>query len=298
MKGHSDFKLYNELWSQYIKESKKHSNNTNIYPIVIELQDKLVDKFVDNKDNTTVIKNLREEFDTINSLYNDILIPIINDYELLDQKYGREHNYVLTEVIDIISHVVGLTICSNMYLAILKSITKYLLAINPSQYKDITLPSGREISATYRDKSEYNEFIRTLVDAIVDFSNSTLIPADKVPSDATLEKYVVFNMPKIFIKYTLGIFENDDPHEKIGSVERLFEPIVNIIISNTIVPIDKSSSLITNLNEHIFPYYKTLMSEFIPKMKVLIDNYNRYIINQGRYIKIVDLLFEKAVEEL
>jgi hypothetical protein len=222
------------------------------------------------------------------------LNKIVKDYEELPQKYDPIENYVLTEVVDIISYVLGRVIGANMYLALTKTLTKYVTELNPSELETIKKEKGEKLS-TYGDINEYQNFIKLTVYAMMDFANNKNIQRP-IPKNATLENYMVKKMPKIYVKFVLKIFKgdgNEDPHSQIVSVDRLFEPIIDTLKSTTIIHIDDNSSLIKNIKTYLIPYYNNLFNEFIPAMKVMIDNYNRFIINQGKYIEIINMLNDR-----
>ena len=92
-------------------------------------------------------------------------------------------------------------------------------------------------------------------------------------------------MPTPLVKSILGIYSSDE--ENPISIDNLFSNIINIILSNGIFPINQDASLINNLNTYVFPYYQDLLNNIIPFMKTVIDNYNRFILNEGRYITIM-----------
>src|SRR4029078_10367929 len=105
--------------------------------------------------------------------------------------------------------------------------------------------------------------------------------------------------PKTVVKVILKIYESDiDEDKDIKSIEALFENISDIIMTNTIIPVQRDSSLINNLNSIIFRYYKDLFMNVIPRMKIIIDNYSRFILNEGRYISILIEIIEKLLIEI
>ena len=105
-------------------------------------------------------------------------------------------------------------------------------------------------------------------------------------------------MPKLVVKLLLKIYtDENDEDKKYKSPDEIFSPIIDILISNTAMTIDDESSLIQNLRKYIIPYYQELMGLLIPKIKVLIDNYNRYLMNEQRHIDVLMVLIDKAIEE-
>ena len=86
----------------------------------------------------------------------------------------------------------------------------------------------------------------------------------------------------------------------ITSSNTFFENIIQNIMkmSNDQITIRRDSSLIKYLEDYVFKYYERVFDLVIPKMKVVIDNYNRFILNESRYLEISKLLNEKAIKEI
>jgi ankyrin repeat protein len=271
----NDSMLYNKIYNIYINNSDEDDYRTNIYRMVVRKINQLAKE-----------KSLTNgQIELLTKLHTDVITRVARDYEDLPFEYGVKNNYVLTEVVDIISNVAGRVICGNMYLAIIKTITKFVIETNPNNAND-------DEDETFK----YNNKIRKIVEGLLNFTNTMETTVQKpIPKNATMQNYIIKKMPIIFAKFTLKVFDGDeleDPHAQIVTVDRLFEPITDVIMASNMLDIDETSSLIQNLREYIFPYYKNLLEEFIPVMKVMIDNYNRYLINQEKHLLITKLLAE------
>ena len=277
--GYEDHFLYNRLWQSVINDDDKLKNIFNIHLLLSLLQKKYVDK-MNNASTKQEIDTINNDLLLINDLYKSVFTPTINNMFDLPQHYNMYENYALTDVLDIITHIVSHVISANLYYAIIKTITKYLLTVNPVEYS-----SNQQTMALYEGhRNDYNLFIRELVGKIVNPNYD--VAGSK--QDARLYNYVVKEMPKLLVKQKLKIYVDDLDEERIiKSDDELFQNITNIIITNKVFPIQRDSTLINNLNDYIFKYYKNVFDLVIPRMKVVIDNYNRYILNDGRFIEIM-----------
>ncbi|CAH6421769.1 Hypothetical protein KVN_LOCUS455 [uncultured virus] len=281
--GFEDFTLYNELWTNYIKDETKLYNLSNIHLIMIILQNKMI-QILQNDSSKVLFKEVKSDLEIINNVFRKIFVPLISDYNELSYKY-KQDNYMLTDIINIIIHIIKYVISSNFYLAVLKVITNYVITIN---MKDINT-ANPNISI-----NQNNDFVRNIMYRFIDYNYDSL---PKNP-DPKLEKYIINILPKKLVKFELKIFVDDfDEDIKITSIDSLFEEIINIIKLNGVLPIQNDSSLIKNLNDYIFPYYKYLYSNLIKLSKNFIDNYNRYIINENKHIEIVNAILEKTILE-
>lgn len=314
--GYEDFNLYQEIWTKYLESENLMLNVANLHFVAVVLQTKLAEMMTQNQWSIVA-----PHLNLVNKLYDNILLPVVDDYRLLPKELNKQVNYVLTDVFDIMVHVVRYTICANMYQSVIKAITKYFMAINP---KEIERMGRGDIMMMYGDEKNYSDLIRKLVKRVVDFSlpAPTVIavpptppapgtvpppvapPAPRVAPtvaknpDPRLERYIVFDMPKLLVKYQLQLFVDDvDPHRKISSLDQIFQPIIELLMNNPAIKIPEDSSLIVNLKSNIFKYYNEIISTVIPMMQIILDNYNRYIINDSRLVDIMQTMTQKATTE-
>lgn len=270
--GHEDFNLYNEMWKQNINNTSRLENMTNIHYTTLIIESKLMDRLEQAKSKDDVRK-IKEDFDVLNKLFKNVFCPMINDYKNLDQTY-KQDNYMMTEIVNIIIHNTALVLCSNLYLAIIKMTTGYLISLNPQQN---SMPS-----------EQHNSYVVQVINNIV----------NKDGSEPKLEMFIIKKMPKKLVKHILKIYTSEtDEDMKISSLDMFFDTINNLLMENNTLPIKQDSSLIKNLTTYIYPYYKDVFTSVIESLKVMIDNYNRYIVNQGRYIEIMTILLSKVMDE-
>jgi hypothetical protein len=212
--------------------------------------------------------DIRDAYSTISRLYNGIFLKTIEDYEQLPLEYGSI-NYVLDSVVDIITHIVSHTASASLYYSVLKAFTKYTISINVVDDKDV-----------------YGDYIVGIMDRIDNFD------FDNGGEDYVLRGYIVDEMPIKIVKNVLGVYSEDD-EDRGDSIDNLFNNIIDILKQNTTLVVDDSSSIISNLNRYIFPYYKGLFRDIIVGIKDVIDSYARYILSESRYIDIIRILFNR-----
>lgn len=281
--GYEDHFMYNKMWEDMIKSNDRLKSIFNIHLSSTLLQKKYI--YLALRDTN----NINNSFKLIKEIYNNVFVPTIKNTNYLPQDYNLTTNYALTQSLDIMAHIIKHVVCANMYYAIIKVITKYLLTLNPEE-----LLINKENINTYKEKVEYNLFIATIVQKIVnpryEFGEST--------GKSLLYSYIVNDVPKILIKFKLKIYEDDfDEARNLTSVDDIFNQIDNMLISNQTFPIPKNSSLITSLNNYVYKYYKEVFNLVIPKMKQILDNYNRFILNESEFINIAYLLAQVAQKE-
>ena len=299
--GHSNYLLYNKGWDLYIKH-KKAVNPTNIHLLVLLLQKKMINMLQNtNKStidtvnvnvnvnvNANVNVKVQKEMNVLKDLYKNIFVFIIDNYNKLPEEYNVKSNYVLKEVIDIIEHIVKYNLCTNFYYAIIRTLTKFLMSINPKEIHG-------KMMAMHPHSGNYREYIVQMVNRIMhdDYDG----PIDE--TKPSLQSYMVDIMPIKLVKHVLNIFEDDfDKDKEIESIDILFNNISNILQLNSVFPIKNNSSLVNNLRDYIFPYYKDVFKQVIPALKKLIDNYFRFMLNENKFISMMDTILSGAMEEL
>lgn len=282
--GFEDYFLYNKMWKNDISNKDKLRSIFNIHLLASLSQRQLI--------NSGQIIHYDGQLELLKDLYNNIFVMNINNMTDLPQNWDPEENYMLTEVLDIIVHIVKHVMCSNLYYAIIKVITKFIAELNPKTYE-----SSKKLLRIYRSSGEnHSLFVREVVNRIIDPNYDV---AGRLP-DAKLYKYILNEAPELLVKLKLDIYKDDI--EKTGSLKSeddIFNNIINILTTeNDVFTIPKDSSLVTNLKSYVFPYYKDLFSLTIPRMKSIIDNYSRYMINESRFIDVMLMMNNQARKEL
>jgi ankyrin repeat protein len=110
--------------------------------------------------------------------------------------------------------------------------------------------------------------------------------------DDKLFEYIIKTIPIKIVKITLQIFdEYENDYDRNLSIEQIFEEINQLLKTNSnLVNITEESSLIKNLNEYIYPFFKDWLELFIREMKSVSDVYIRNILYQSKYINIISII--------
>jgi ankyrin repeat protein len=268
----TDLTTYQKLWDIYLNDSTKTFNITHIHLVLLKLQKQIIQDFDKdiNKDETF------ESIKLITKLYKSVFGRLALDYEQLPQEYNKESNYVLTNVMNIIIHVVRHTIFVGFYNVIVKLITKYVIDINP---KD---------SSQYNDY-EYTLYVSKIVNEIIDYGKA---------GESELMKYVIDVMPRMLTKSLLKIFESESDPEKLTTNNKAYFETINNILFKSIGAKFSSEKIKNDLDTYIYPYFDILTTQFVEQLKICADGYMRYLINDMKYLEMLTLLSNKAKLEI
>lgn len=272
----TNYAFYNEMWNSYANDSSKLSNLTNIHLLCMTLQNEFINRF-----DKTSVQSLDGDMAILNKLYDNIFIYLINNYRELPKEYNDADNDMMKQIIDIITHVLSNIVCSNLYYSILKTLTAYLISVDP--YNE----------DRHTNNKKYGRIISQSVMNIVEPNDASGNPTKE------FQTYIVDTIPLKIVKHILKIYDGDfDDDKEIKSIKELMSKIIDMFKATTVVPITDDTSFVNNLNTYIFPYYEDLFQQIVPAMKAVIENYNRYILNEARYIQIMSLLLNKAAKEV
>jgi hypothetical protein len=264
----NDYILYNELWKDLIHNNKNLDNISNIHLKIVDCSIKLFDDMDKiTHDNCKDAKNIYDKFKLLSSFCDKILVKTLNSVDELPLLYDYQQNYILAETLDIITHVVKHTLCANLYYTVVKITAKYLIELNKN-----FMTGPKKLRTDIYNKLENSKLMKDL------------------------QQYILDKMPKLLVKKTLNIYEDDFEKDNIN-ISNLFSKITTIITLNSEFPMPKESTLVVNLEGPIFDYFKNIFGLVIPLMQTVIDNYNRLILNDCRFIKIAKLL-NKHVKDL
>ncbi len=282
--GQEDVRLYNEMWLDLIKQDTKLHHPSNIHLMCLLLKSKLIQnlKGSTTNNNTSALQDIK----VLKSIYGDVFVKLVRDYVELPQEY-KKVNYILTDIVNIIIHTVKYTLCNSLYLATIKVLVKYIKTINPKEL------NGKVLTVYEQNKTDYDNFIKQVINGVVDFNYGT-----KNQPDPKLEKYIINILPQKLVKHVLKIYSGDEDEDRtITNVDDLLEPINIILKKNTVLSIPDDSSVLKNLTDNIYPYFRDLFVHVITSMKILLDNYNNYILNENRYLNILEDIVQKAIQE-
>lgn len=107
----------------------------------------------------------------------------------------------------------------------------------------------------------------------------------------TLDSYLNDILPLRAIKYYTTIFQNNqDIDKKLTNPQELFQPIINIIKANRLVPMTDDSPLIQNLKQYLFPFLANTYQNFIYIMRLTKFGFEKYLLNTYQLIKIIETM--------
>ena len=210
--------------------------------------------------------------DLIYQYYKYVLIPYIDNYFELEEEINENVNYPLFAMFNIIVHIVKHFILVNMYHIIIKMLVAYLLE--------------RAKKLDSKDDT-YANFISDTVKNII----------EPTYGSSHLMEYMFNVLPNKLVKVILNIYTSENDSDRQENVETLLGHITKILESNTTLPLDKDTSMIKNLTEYIYPFFKDYLELFIKEMKKLIDNHLRNLKHQGIFLEILKILADKAKSE-
>lgn len=248
---HQDYMLYNQLWQEYVKDDNKLCHYTNIH---------LASSIAHHE----AIKNKDPMVDLLPA-YQKVFTKCVHDLDELPDEYNRT-NYMMTHIVDIFAHVTKNIICANLYYAVVKTITRYFISLEPT---NITL-----------GKKKQN----------INVSEEIIKKVNNVLDGKELLELIINEMPLRVVKILLQVFEDEfDNDANVKNIDEFFDRIIRII--NQKDEIGPNSTIVNALQDHLFPYYKFILTQTIPKMRAMIDNYNRYILNEHRIIECEHVVF-------
>jgi hypothetical protein len=277
IESHSDVvKIYDSIFNNVLNENHKNQIKNNKYPFDIDVKTypKIWKNYLNKKpkDHTQVINNIfnyqksmsnsgKDIVENINklSLVNDystkVINPFIKDYfELPSDEYNTS-NYPLTQIMDIIIHIVKRIIFVGLYGSIIKNIVKIIMNLYPkSQFAE----------------NDYNVFVvETTKNVISDISNKSKII-----------KYIFHEMPVMIVKNILKIYEGinggEDDMDRLSQSENIikyFLKINTLLEENTTLSISEKSLLTNNLKDYVYPFYVEYVTMAVSEMKNTCDNY-------------------------
>jgi len=245
-----NYRLYPELMRRYIY-SNNNDNVLEIHPFIQKYMRSVIEKEI-------IVGSDIESIELINKLYQNVFDKVVYDYMELGQEYNYS-NYALKDVIDIMEHCLRHTLFVSMYNSFVKIITKYV-----------------KRKYVYDKDNNKSDFLNTAVENIL---NST-------SKGYTLSQYIFGYMPLKLIKITLNIYDGEYDEDRMYTIDMLYEKIVDIIVSNSAVPL-QDEKLSKNLKEIIIPYFKEYNDLFIKESKNMMDGYIGYIASESDLLNIL-----------
>lgn len=268
-----DVKTYPMLWKKYFSGTGS-KDYTQILDIITEYQKSIISK-------SEPTHNKIQKLQIISQYYKNVIMPFAKNYFDLPREYNGS-NYAMTIILDIIVHIVQRIIIVNLYGAIVKSLTKYVLA---------TFNKKSGMSST-----DYQNYLLKLIIGVLN---------DKGTGDneSRLLGYIFDILPLKIVKVILKIYEGIDDGEgdidkEHTSLEPLFNTINKILAANVSIDLTEDSSVLSDLREYVYPYFIEYLDLYVKEMFNLISNYLRSLSFQAGNLEILDVLATKARAEI
>ena len=244
------------------------------------------------------------DLDMMISYYDMLIVQLDSNMPLIYNK----GNIILDKAINNIIHVTRSTICTNIYYTIVKLIMKHLekntteslkeivikLGINPKEIEDkpnywlYNIPP-KQHQETENSRKQYYAYLTTILENIL-FNNNY--------KEYRLDKYILVDLPRIAVKIILNEhFYSSDIDKGYKNINNAIDVIKYIILHNSVYPITPDSSIIKTLDEYLIPYFKDILTTFIPKLMSFIRNYHNYIRNSHNILQIIKLLLIHSKNE-
>lgn len=276
-----DIKTYPLIWKSYLSQFNIGTNKkdepvdkikmTDDYTQILDRTNDYQKKIIN--DNTLSIKDKVEKISQLEPFYSNVVLQFVDDYFNLPKEYNGV-NYAMTAVLDIIIHIVKRVICANIFGLIVKTLLKYIMEIYPAKSDEKTM--------TDVEFKNYQLFVASTVQKIIDNSSD---------GGSDLMNYIFEKLPAKLVKFILEIFEGpnegEDDVDRSNNVESSIAYISVLLGSNVSVDLSKGTSLMTNLEQHIYPYCADYVKLFIENIKKIMDNYMRSLKYQSNMLEIL-----------
>lgn len=291
--GQEEFNPIMLYVDQNMRDFDKISSVKNIHIIMSQVIDAILDKVEAKKiDGMTKeeIKELSEDIDLMKKIYEEALTKPMKDIYELGNYYDEVENYALFEQLETIRYVMSRTMVASFYNSILMTIASYFNTVtNISTYSGFS--DDFRSSLTGLDKLQIVNII------VKSFMNNKIGSASD--PDPDLLRFMLGQMSEDIIKFTFKVYETDmDEAGMIASLDDIFKPIIDILMTNSKVLIPEDSELIRIVRDELFPFWKNMFELVVPQMKAVLDNYNRLIINEHRHLEITHLLLSEYAKDL
>lgn len=282
-----DYRGYTRLWRTFIKNNSKLTTLHSLPICMMQVQTKLLQDYKNGGDVSNILKGIKLS----SKLFKNIIVNPIKIYQDNEQVWDSRENPILTKVLNAIEHVVSKGICSSLYIAILKVVTKHIMTLNPYDLGADKENVGRVKLGVIHSFQQVNQYNKIITKTMNNFVNGN-------GGKNRLETYILDDLPKQLIKFYLKIYEGDrDAARNTDDIDDLINPITSFVTTNSAVAIGKSSYVVKSLEDSVYPYFRKVFELFIPALKQIIDNFNNYLMNESRQLEIITLLLETAEKE-
>jgi hypothetical protein len=244
-------------WIKFLEQNGIDNDESQIPRIVIN-------KFMENIQNKTISENeIKKMKDSLGELKK--MNEKVEEHIELEKEYGT-FNWLETDKIDIIAHVLKSTLGIQFYRTLYAVVYEYV--------KD-------NVRAIKNNKKP--------IDIATEIIND---------NNEKLAKYLLGDFSKELTQIILQKYPDPDYRDlKNKSVDDLFNEIREILMENTIIEIETKSEIITKMEGDIFEVYKKYYQEFIEACYKTGTIYSKFQLMMEKIMDISITIMEKALEE-
>lgn len=281
----TDMRTYSGLWHMYLVDNNKLNSVSNIHLIMLKHQNKTITEYLTNPTKESLNELNNSLSLTIDA--NEVMKNLCKIY--LEMSSDMKDNFVLKDIMDMMAHVMKHTLITAYYNTIVKSISAYVTSMNPY--------SADVYGDNEAGKTLHSKFVSDIIENIIntgkDFNkNGTTYHRSE------LLHYLLDIMPMKLLKVNFAIYDDDYDTDKNIKIDEIYDRITNILMSNTTIPLNTESSLISNLSNIIKPFFMEYNKIFMDQMRNMVNGYLQYIVSGSKMLDMTAKLTKKSVEEL
>jgi segregation and condensation protein B len=253
------YDYYQLLWRKNLISDKSLndlSKNILNMPYLVDL---LLQRTLNNepdKKNIIEYDYYHKKLTSITRFHLFIINPIIKDFYDLSQT-DLDSNYLLKTIFDYINYIIQYSICSDLYLTVLRETSNYL-------------------QTYYKDPDDNSDLIKKIVE------------------DKSLKDYIFNVLPEKLIKISLKLKTDDGDKTLEDDPKTLIENISNILKILEPSLFNPNTTLINNLRDYIYPYYTDIINIIIKNLFTLSKNYFKLLKTTGDLTYILLILYDST----
>ena len=139
------------------------------------------------------------------------------------------------------------------------------------------------LEETLKDKGDKAEKIHKNIKALSDGKGS-------------LYKYIIGELPNLLLETILPDIQTEELQGiTLKTIDDHFSKIPELLQMDTGI---SGEYFMENIKKYIFQYFKMMFQECIQRMPFIIDNYNRFIMNESLHIKTMIKMLDGVISEV
>lgn len=288
-----NWRTYNKMWELYMSGPRLMTID-NIHLTLSFIIKSIVKQAKENPS-----KELYQEVQLLNKFYKNNLVNVAEDYFTLEK-----NNYVKREFVNICKHILHHVVTRSLYYTLVKFLYKYLknrseFDFSNNDHVDCTNDTNDDVSIA-SDTKKHVDFLNKTINELVNDNTSGKSLHDLLNAceDAC------YRFEERIIKVALNIYYDDesplryDLDHHVTKLIDIFQEILMILENNNVLPVPslEKSKLLDYVKNNIIDYYMNYVyNPTILMMSELFEAYNKYIINEAKYLGMLEKLLEKKL---